>query len=258
MINFFVFLSALLSFFALALVIPGLGLKDAVSSQDVLNLLGVSITGISFMIACYFALKAVDAYNQLKDAHTKLEELAQHLQEVNNYKEKLKEEITTLSNTKHKIFSSLGEALETILVDITDTLHAAAESEALSKKVTDYDILRLINITLRHQGRLSFIKHLPERIKYLKLLSEYGKKDDEEDLEKLFQDPTESEEIKSQAKHAYAKILGEYGNENDLKKLEKLFRDPTESEEIQSQAKKAYIKITERIKERTESQNSPS
>ncbi|TXI38747.1 MAG: hypothetical protein E6Q59_06060 [Nitrosomonas sp.] len=248
-------MSVLFSF--IALVLPGLNADGSVTATDILNLLGVTITGISFMIASYFALKAIDAYNQLKYAHSQLEKLAKHLQEISNYKEKLKDEVTTLSKTKGEIFLSIGEAIETILVDITDTLHAAAESEALSKKSAD-DILRLTNITLRHQGRLSFIKHLPERIKYLKLLSEYGKKDDEEDLEKLFQDPTESEEIKSQAKHTYAKILGEYGNENDLKKLEKLFRDPTESQEIKSQAKKAYVKITERLAEKKENQNPPT
>lgn len=254
MIYFFVCLSLLFSFFAL--VLPGLNADGSVASIEILNLLGVTITGISFMVACFFVLKAVDAYNQLKDAHSQLEELAQHLQEVNNYKEKLKEEMTALSNTKDKIFLSLGEVVETILSDINATLYAAAKSKAF--KATEQDILELTKITLRHKGRLSFIKHLPKRIEYLRLLSEYGKKDDKKDLEKLFQDPTESEEIKSQAKHTYAKILSKYGNEEDLEKLEKLFRDPTESQEIKSQAKKTYVKITERLAEKKENQNPPT
>lgn len=169
--NFFVCLSVLLSIIALllvlalALAIPGFDLGRAVTSQDVLNLLGVSITGISFMIACYFVLKAVDAYSQLK-------EITGHLEEVRVDKEKLKREVDTLTQTRNEVFLTIGAAAESIFTNINETLYAAAESEVFSPEVK-VEIMKLTEISVRSFGRLSFIKHLSnsDRINYLQKLA---------------------------------------------------------------------------------------
>lgn len=176
----------------------------------VLNLLGVTITGISFMIGSYFVLKAIDAYSHLK-------KIAQHLEEIHDNKEKLKKDVDTLSKTRDEVFSTIGTAAESIFTGINDTLYAAAKSEVFSYKVKN-EIMRLTDISMLSLGRLSFIKHLPDRIYYLQKLSQFGNEGDLKDLEKLIQDPTENEAIKSQAVQTYKKIKERLKEEEEKKK----------------------------------------
>lgn len=200
MIYFFVFLSIFFSIIALALVIPGLNLTSSISSSDVLSLLGILITGISFMIACYFVFRAIDIYSQLR-------EITKHLEEVRVNKAKLESEVVTLVTTRSEISESIGKAAKSILTSINDALYTAAKSKVFSAEVK-LEIMRLTEIPMRSIGRLAFIKHQldRDRIDYLQKLGQYGNEDDLENLKELIKDPTESKEIESQAKQAYKKI----------------------------------------------------
>lgn len=214
MIYFFVFLSLLFSI--VALVMPTLDEPLSFESSDVLNLLGVTITGVAFIIGCYFAFKAIEAYRHVR-------ELEKQLKEINDLKNKLSKDVENISKNRDEVFSNIVDTADLIFESINDILLTTAKSETLDKdNETKKEIGNAIDQISHFRGKLFYIKNVPDKDRdtYLQFLVNRGDELDLEKLKKIIADPTESEDIRNHAKRAYGMI------QNRLKEEQKSKNSP--------------------------------
>lgn len=168
--------------------------------STVLNLIAVIVTSIGFVVGCYFASKAVEAYRQIK-------ELEAHLKEAEKIKDELKAEIERISISRDEIFSDIANKISLLLLtgEILIIALSNSSSDIRGKEDKFKEIRKKI---AQNRGTLFYIKQLSdeERIIALQLLVTFGNKIDLEKLQKVIDDPTENEKIRKQSKMAYELI----------------------------------------------------
>lgn len=208
MIYFFVFLSLLFSI--IALVLPALNDPLSFKSSDALNLLGVTITGIAFIIGCYFAFKAIEAYRHVR-------ELEKQLKEINDLKHKLNKDVENISKNRDEVFSNIVGTADLIFESINDILFTAAKSKTLdSDGETKKEIENARDQVPYFRGKLFYIKYVPDKNRdiYLQFLIDRGDDLDLEKLQKVIIDPTESENIRNSARKAREMIQQRFKQES--------------------------------------------
>lgn len=196
--NIFGFLSLLISI--IALVLSGSKSSNPFSTVDMLNFLSITITSIAFMIGCFFAYMAVQAYRQLREIEKKIEE-------TEATKKIMEKELNDFLSAKNEVVSGIVEtinfmhetAAEFVMILLNPSSGEAPEKilgksqEQISKK----------------RGNLFFLKILPteEREAALRYIIQFGNESDLEKLEKIIADTSESPYIRNLANDAYSKLL---------------------------------------------------
>lgn len=210
----FKFLSLLSLVFSLISLIAIFAVFSIVSSgtetkaADVLNLMGAIVTGISFMIGCYFAFRAIQGYGQIRDIENRLKE-------AKNIEDHLREELNKAAETRNEIGSSMIETINSMhetAVELVQSLLSQTSNDDDKRKMLD----KIHNKISRQRGTLFFLKQLPNdtREKALMYLIRFGDEFDREKLQKIITDPTESENIKNSAKKAYEIIQQRFKHES--------------------------------------------
>lgn len=203
-----------LSFLALGLVLNLFELTNklteskAFQSSDILNLLGVTITGVAFMIGCYFAFRAIQGYGQIRDIENRLKE-------AKKIEDHLQEELNKVAETRNEIGSSMIETINSMhetAGELVQSLLSPASNDDDKRKMLD----KIHNKISRQRGILFFLKQLPNdtREKALMYLIRFGDEFDREKLQKIITDPTESENIRDSAKKAYEMIQQRFKQES--------------------------------------------
>lgn len=199
--NFLIFVAVLFSI--IALVLPRLhsNSEESFNSATALNLLGVTVTGVAFIIGCFFAFKAIEAYRQIRVIEKQIEETMkikeQFTKELNEFLLTKNEMVAGIVDTINFMHITAGEFL---MIVVDPSLNDDDKRKALEKSHLQIS---------RQRGNFFYFKLLPieERKIALMYIITFGNKSDLEKLEKTISDTTESTDIRKLANDAYSKLL---------------------------------------------------
>lgn len=181
--------------------------SEAPEFSHLMNLIAIFITSTAFIIGCYFATLAVNAFSHVKELETAIadvKKISMQLNDLSIIEDSLKESIERIhevEKTFDLMFSDSADAIDLILSHEIDILQnrKIEESEGPAAKENHkkkYDAI------YRRRVRLCYVKKLDvdRRLSLFTELAKYGDDSDIFRLEKVFNDKEEPPEIVDLAK----------------------------------------------------------